>query len=167
MTKTSTPKLEIIYLDGGPETPKVPERIGPYSIKRRNPCFNHVLFGKHDSGLEVVIKGSKPYALEGMDPVTVGDMCLWYEYGVHSELDHPNIVPPVELLEHEGKHYLVVPEVGISDFCPELGYVKNLFDSEKLSLLRHIADALNYCHKNGVVHCDVKGSNMRIDKNKA
>lgn len=167
MAKTSIPKLEIIHLDGAPETPKFPERIGPYAIKGIHDNYHHVMYGKHESGLEVVLKTSKPYSLEGMDPVLVGDMCLWYEYGVHSELDHPNIVPPVELLEQEGKYYLVVPAVGISDFNPELAFVRNFSEQKKLSLLRQVAGALNYCHKNGVVHCDVKGSNIRVDKNTA
>ena len=80
-----------------------------------------------------------------------------------SELDHPHILSIYSYGEHEGLPYIVMPYIPggtLSDYVKEHG---------PLSLrmaqwyIQQIADALDYAHKRGCVHCDVKPANILID----
>lgn len=77
-------------------------------------------------------------------------------------LDHPNIVPVYDYAESDGVYYLVMKFIeGISltqaldDGLLDIGDVRNVMES--------IAKALDYAHSQGVLHRDVKPSNIMID----
>lgn len=77
-----------------------------------------------------------------------------------ARLTHPNIVPMHDYGEYEGVPYLVM------DYLPG-GTLKDksgipLPSEEALRLLTPIADALAYAHDQGLVHRDVKPSNILI-----
>jgi len=67
-----------------------------------------------------------------------------------AQLQHPNIVPATDFFQIEGRSYLVMP------------YVEGQ-NLEVRSITGDILSALEYAHSMGVVHRDVKPSNMLID----
>jgi serine/threonine protein kinase len=83
------------------------------------------------------------------------------EARVVARLDHPNIVPVYDYELHNGQPYLVMKLV-------EGKTLKELVSKEALSLdgimrvLPAIASALSYAHSQGVLHRDVKPSNVII-----
>ena len=79
-----------------------------------------------------------------------------------ARLRHPAIVPVHDVGEHEGVPYLV------SDFVQgltltDLLSARRLPPREAAELVAAVADALQYAHEQGVVHRDVKPSNILLD----
>jgi WD40 repeat protein/tRNA A-37 threonylcarbamoyl transferase component Bud32 len=79
-----------------------------------------------------------------------------------AQLCHPAIVPVHEVGEHDGQPYLV------SDFVQgttlaDLLTARRPTPSEAVRMVAAMADALQYAHERGVIHRDVKPSNVMID----
>jgi serine/threonine protein kinase len=77
-----------------------------------------------------------------------------------AKLTHPNIVPITDYGEHEGKPYLVMPYLPGGTLKEKLG--KPIAWEESVRLLIPIARALAYAHEQGIIHRDVKPSNILI-----
>src|SRR6516165_10150011 len=79
-----------------------------------------------------------------------------------AQLRHPSIVPVFEIGQDSGVPYLV------SEFVHGIT-LADLLTSERLppraaaELVAEIADALDYAHKQGVIHRDVKPSNIMLE----
>jgi serine/threonine-protein kinase len=77
---------------------------------------------------------------------------LQKEFAFARQLDHPHVVTVYEC----GRHWLAMELLSggsVAD-APSL--------SVRLTALEQIADALDYAHRTGVVHCDVKPSNILL-----
>ena len=76
-----------------------------------------------------------------------------------AKLRHPNIVKVLDYGEHEGSPYLVMDYLEGAT----LKEVKKPLKVETaVRLIRPIADALDYVHRQGLLHRDVKPSNIMI-----
>ncbi len=84
------------------------------------------------------------------------------EVKVVAQLDHPNIVPVLDYGEQDGYAYQVMPFLNI-------GSLSDRLDKGPISLeaggrlLDQVATALAYAHQHGVIHRDVKPSNILLD----
>ena len=78
-------------------------------------------------------------------------------------LTHPNIIPVVDYGESKGMVYMVLPFVkGVTlQSRIEKGRTKK---RERERWIVQVADALRYAHEHGIIHRDVKPSNVMIDK---
>ncbi|MBC8444496.1 MAG: serine/threonine protein kinase, partial [Chloroflexi bacterium] len=77
-------------------------------------------------------------------------------------LDHPNIVKIVDAVRDEGRHYLAMEYVGG-------GSLRNLLDQRgalpirrTLEIALDLSDALTRAHRFGVIHGDIKPSNVLL-----
>ena len=78
-----------------------------------------------------------------------------------AKLDHPNIVKVLDYGEHEGAPYLVMDYL---EGATLKEVRKPLRVETAVRLLRPIAEALDYVHRHGLLHRDVKPSNIIITK---
>lgn len=79
-------------------------------------------------------------------------------------LNHKNIVRVIDgKLEDEGWHYFVMEYLSGSDF--ERAVLHRLVsDEQKIDIVIQVAEALDYAHQSGVIHRDVKPSNILLDE---
>ncbi|MES2491085.1 MAG: serine/threonine-protein kinase [Pseudomonadota bacterium] len=77
-------------------------------------------------------------------------------------LSHPNIVQIFDAGEEHDLAYIAMEFVRGSDLTKHIKPIDLLSPSEVLRYVADAADALDYAHKNGVVHRDVKPANMML-----
>jgi serine/threonine protein kinase len=77
-----------------------------------------------------------------------------------ARLTHPNIVGVMDYGEYEGSPYLVMPYFPGGTLKQYLG--KSVPWQDAASLLLPIARALQFAHEQGIIHRDVKPSNILI-----
>lgn len=83
-----------------------------------------------------------------------------------SKLQHPNIVGLIDFFEQESNLYLVmefVEGIGLDDFIKSLSAPISIERGKNIIL--QILSGFAYAHTNGIVHRDVKPSNILITKN--
>jgi YVTN family beta-propeller protein len=80
-----------------------------------------------------------------------------------ASLEHPNVVPIHDAGEVEGHLYLAMRHVEGTDLKSLLHEEGALEPKRALALLTQVADALDAAHKRGLVHRDVKPSNVLLD----
>jgi len=125
-----------------------------------------VYFG-HDkkSDRKVVLKRAEPIFEHCLpyDPHRAGTICLDYEARLQKRAKHPNVCPVESIVEKNGRHYLVTPNLGRN----LLFHIdKNPPVEERLMILEDIANALVHCHNNNIVHLDVKERNVVVKDKK-
>jgi len=79
-----------------------------------------------------------------------------------ASLDHANVIPVYEAGEAEGSLYIAMRYVEGSDLKARLGDGP-LSDAETVALVVQVGGALDAAHERGLVHGDVKPSNVLID----
>jgi DNA-binding beta-propeller fold protein YncE/tRNA A-37 threonylcarbamoyl transferase component Bud32 len=81
-----------------------------------------------------------------------------------ASLEHPNVVPIHDAGEADGQLYLVMRYVPGTDLKRLLRELGPLAPERALALCGQIADALDAAHGTGLVHRDVKPSNVLVDE---
>lgn len=89
------------------------------------------------------------------------------EAQVTGQLDHPNIVPVRKLaIDDEGQLYFTMKLVGGRTLAQILKEAPSPLDHntlfEVLDIVIKVCDALSFAHSRGVIHCDIKPSNIMV-----
>ncbi|TDI86507.1 MAG: serine/threonine protein kinase, partial [Chloroflexi bacterium] len=85
------------------------------------------------------------------------------EAEVVMRLKHPNIVPVVDFGQDAGYAYLVMPLLEVGSLADKLRDGP-LTPSEGGMLMEQLGSALEFAHDQGVIHRDVKPSNVLLDQ---
>jgi eukaryotic-like serine/threonine-protein kinase len=146
-------------------TTAIPEHLGDYTlIEQIGAGPNGVVWRSR--------RGSEPtdeVALKILAPQYAGDAAriarFEREARLAQSLDHPHIVrvhqvvsPPDAPLPFFAMDYLRGGEIGRLRRCPA-EEIPSLIE-----ILAQVCDALEYVHGRGLVHCDVKASNILLDE---
>ncbi len=141
----------------------VGETVGPYRI----------LAKLGSGGMATVYKAYHPaldryVAIKALHPAFMEDpnflRRFQREARVVAKLEHPNIVPIYDFSSHEGRPYLVMK------FIAGVTLKARLKDGpigrrELLRITRAVGSALAYAHGQGILHRDVKPSNVLLADN--
>jgi serine/threonine-protein kinase len=91
---------------------------------------------------------------------SVGAERFLREIGIAARLSHPHIVPLIDSGESEGSLYYVSPFIPGGSLRDRLNREKSLPIDDALRIVNEIGTALDYAHRNGFVHRDVKPENI-------
>uniref|UniRef100_A0A8C7Y056 non-specific serine/threonine protein kinase n=1 Tax=Oryzias sinensis TaxID=183150 RepID=A0A8C7Y056_9TELE len=86
------------------------------------------------------------------------------EIEITSSLCHPNIIRFHEVFESRDKIVIVMEFASRGELYDYIQERRRLPEAEARSIFRQITSAVHYCHKNGVVHRDLKLENILLDQ---
>jgi Tol biopolymer transport system component len=89
------------------------------------------------------------------------------EIRVTASLQHPHILPLFDSGSAEGLLWYVMPFVEGETLRSRLARERRLPVDDALQLVREMADALDYAHRHGIVHRDVKPENVLLQSGHA
>jgi serine/threonine protein kinase/thioredoxin-like negative regulator of GroEL len=138
----------------------VGDTVGPYRILEK--------LGR--GGMATVFKGyhaalDRYVAIKALHPAFMEDpnflARFQREARVVAKLEHSNIVPIYDFSEHEGRPYLVMKFIEGETLKARLS--RGPVEQDELLKVTHaVGDALTYAHQKGILHRDVKPSNVLL-----
>ena len=119
----------------------------------------------HDRTLDrlVAVKQLRPDPLASEKSIQQARQQFLREAQILATLDHPNLPRVTDYFEHDGVEYLVMDYVEgqtLSDAVERNG--RGLDEDQVLDLADQLLSALDYIHRHGIIHRDVKPSNIRL-----
>ena len=145
------------------------KRLGDYELDRRltSGGMAHIYLARDvQLGRTVAVKVLTPDILE-KDPALPTRFLR--EARAVAQLEHDNIVPIYQYGEQSGLYFLAMRYIDGRDLSQEL---KSLHARNEripiprlLLILSQVASALDYAHRQGIIHRDVKPSNILLGEN--
>ncbi|MDX2121086.1 MAG: protein kinase [Gemmatimonadota bacterium] len=89
------------------------------------------------------------------------------EIQLAAQLRHPHIVPLLSAGNADGMLYYTMPYISGESLASRLTHSPRLGVVEGVRIICEVADALDYAHKQGVVHRDVKPGNVLLESGHA
>ncbi|CAM9547244.1 unnamed protein product [Rangifer tarandus platyrhynchus] len=90
---------------------------------------------------------------------------LFREVNSMRMVNHPNIVKLLEVIDTPDSLFIVMEYLSGGDLFTYLEVQGCLTEGEARGAFRQLVSALQHCHQQGVVHRDVKLSNLLLDAN--
>ena len=137
------------------------QQLGPYRLQRK---IGQGGMGAVYVGVHQTLQSSR--AIKVLLPTEVDEAVVerFVREGIISaSLRHRNIVEIFDVGEQDDIHYLVMELVDGDSLLQVLRENGALPLDRAISLLRQIADALDFAHARGVVHRDIKPSNIIVE----
>jgi eukaryotic-like serine/threonine-protein kinase len=89
------------------------------------------------------------------------------EIQLAANLRHPHIVPLLSAGQADGMLYYTMPYISGESLESRLGHSPRLGVGEAVRIIGEVADALEYAHRQGVIHRDIKPGNVLLEANHA
>jgi serine/threonine protein kinase/Tfp pilus assembly protein PilF len=111
------------------------------------------------------VKHRRKVAIKVLNPelaIALGPERFLREIAIAAKLTHPHILPLLDSGEADGSLYYVMPYVSGDTLRQRLERESQLTIEEAIRLTSEVASALDYAHRSGVVHRDVKPANILL-----
>jgi serine/threonine protein kinase len=120
-----------------------------------------VYLAEHTAGI------GKKFAIKSLSPTLGHDPDFrerfYRQATLQALLDHPNIVR-TDFFEKDGQFFLVMEYVDGRDLSKLIETRGQLKEKDALSILKDVLRGLEFAHAKGIIHGDIKPSNILIDK---
>ncbi|XP_067090447.1 NUAK family SNF1-like kinase 1 [Osmerus mordax] len=113
------------------------------------------------SGREVAIKSIRKEKIKDEQDM----VHIRREIEIMSTLRHPHIISIYEVFENKDKIVIVMEYASKGELYDYISERRRLSERETRHFFRQIVSAVHHCHKNGVVHRDLKLENVLLDEN--
>src|SRR5204863_1091882 len=116
------------------------------------------------------LKHDRPVALKVLRPevaAALGPERFLREIAITARLDHPHILTLIDSGEADGFLFYVVPYVRGESLRTKLARERQLPVAEAVRITGQVASALDYAHRQGVIHRDVKPENILLHEGEA
>jgi serine/threonine-protein kinase len=116
------------------------------------------------------IRHDRDVAIKVLHPelgAAIGAERFLREIRVAASLHHPNILPLYDSGEADGTLYYVMPVAGGESLRARLLRNGALPTADAVRLAREVASGLDYAHRHGVVHRDIKAENVLLHEGHA
>jgi serine/threonine protein kinase len=110
-------------------------------------------------------KHDRRVAVKVLDPElasAIGPARFLQEIQIAARLAHPNILPLHDSGEADGLLYYVMPFVEGESLRDRLDRERHLSLDDTMQIVRAVASALTYAHRQGVIHRDIKPENILL-----
>ena len=99
---------------------------------------------------------------EGMEPSDIKNRTVFIEVEILKSLDHPNILKVYEYFEDQEKYYIVMEYCKNGDVFGMLEKTGPFQEKVAARVMKQLLSALNYLHKQKIIHRDVKPENLLL-----
>ena len=137
------------------------ERIGKYEVRK---ALGRGAIGAvfealdPETGLEVAVKAvTAPTATNAKQRERFLDTVR-----AVAELDHPNLARVLDIGDHEERLFVVMDFIKGVDLAQVIGSKRSVPIEWALDWFRQICEGLAHAHRNGILHLDLKPSDMRV-----
>ncbi len=116
------------------------------------------------------LKHRRRVAIKVLEPdvaAAIGSERFLGEIETVARLTHPHILPLHDSGVADGLLYYVMPYVKGESLRDRLARERQLPLEDALRIAREVADALDYAHRRGIVHRDIKPGNILLDEQHA
>ena len=110
------------------------------------------------------VRLGRPVALKLLAAGVPEEGRLLRESRLAAAIDHPNVIPIYEAGEDHGRVFIAMRYVAGGDLKALLRREGALEPARAIAIAAQVADALDAAHRRGLVHRDVKPSNVLLDR---
>ncbi|XP_042117633.1 sperm motility kinase 2B-like [Peromyscus maniculatus bairdii] len=106
-----------------------------------------------------------PVAVKVLQKRKMWCFAVMNEVNIMKLMNHPNIISLLQVIEADKRTYLIMELFEGKELYKYVQKAGHLQEDHARGIFRQILSAVSYCHKQGVIHRDLKPDNIMVDGN--
>jgi serine/threonine protein kinase len=155
--------------DGSTASPPVMHKLNMSLTKKKKFAELYQVRDKIHHGSEGVVKRCyskvhhKEFAVKIIERDHETDEQVLHEVSIMNQLHHENLVAVVDFFEEDDFYYIVMELMAGGDVFDRIIDLNNYTEKDARDLAKILLVAVDYMHKSGVVHRDIKPQNIFLE----